>query len=113
MCRSSHKIGHGNSIQIIIIRDIIWKDTIFFWCFVANKFNAICNEYFGYSFSLRSYKKGPFFLLYYVFFAVQSESEIRFLRSAVEPINTFFCFMLLFLMFFFWFVSLVRLGYFS
>ena len=35
--------------------------------------------------------KGPFFLLYYVFFAVQSESEIRFF--AVEPINTFFfCF---------------------
>ena len=35
-----------------------------------------------------TYKKGPFFLLYHVFFAVQSESEIRFF--AVEPINTFF-----------------------
>ena len=31
--------------------------------------------------NLRSYKKVPSFLLYYVFFAVQSESEIRFLRS--------------------------------
>ena len=38
--------------------------------------------------------KGPF--LYYVLFAVQSESEIRFF--AVEPINTFF--LLLFFMFF-------------
>ena len=29
-------------------------------------------------------KKGLFFLLYYVIFAVQSESEIRFLRSNLE-----------------------------
>ena len=35
-----------------------------------------------------TYKKGPFFLLYKVFFVVQSESEIRFF--AVESINTFF-----------------------
>ena len=30
---------------------------------------------------LRSYKKGCFFLLFYVFFDVESESEVRFARS--------------------------------
>ena len=30
---------------------------------------------------LRSYKKGCFFLLFYVFFDVESESEVRFGRS--------------------------------
>ena len=52
---------------------------------------------------LRSYQKMDIFLYYVFFFAVQSESEIRFF--AVEPINTLF-FM------FFWFVCMVRLGYF-
>ena len=42
-----------------------------------------------------TYKKGPFFLLYYVFFAVQSESEIRFLRSNLY-IYVFFSFFMFF-----------------
>ena len=35
---------------------------------------------FCYYFPLRAYQKRAFFLLYYVFFAVQSESEIRVLQ---------------------------------
>ena len=35
----------------------------------------------GYYFPLRSYQKRAFFYISYVFFAVQSESDIRFLRS--------------------------------
>ena len=49
-----------------------------------------------------TYEKVFFFLLYYVFFAVQSESEIRFF--AVEPINTCFFF------FFFFFFLIEEIG---
>ena len=59
----------------------------------------------GYYFLLRSYKKGLFYFMY-IFFTVQSESEIRFF--AVEPINTFY-FFVVFLCFFGLFVWL---GYF-
>ena len=41
-----------------------------------------------YYFPLMTYQKKFFFFLYHVFFAVQSESKIRFF--AVEPRNTFF-----------------------
>ena len=47
----------------------------------SSKIQAMGALHLGYYFPLRAYKKGPFFLIYYVFFAVQSESEIHFWRS--------------------------------
>ena len=59
-----------------------------------------------YYFPLITYKKRAFFLLYYVLFAVQSESEIRFWQSNIE-IRFFLVF---FYVFFFGFVCLIRIG---
>ena len=61
-----------------------------------------------FSFKVISIKRSFFFYISYVFFVVQSESEIRFF--AVEPINTFLFVVVVFNVF--WFVCLVRLGYF-